>query len=503
MFLYAVVPVLIMAFIGSALMFASWRHSVVGMNREIREQAAEQLAALSDDFSKHGAATAHFLAKVRDLTVWQDGDKQAEAFSRLYADAGHTGADFYVVDKEGRILVGSRDVLPESLLPVNSKWGFWHRLSQEPVVICQEFMPVTIGQDLLCGRAILIDGEIGGYLLYEIPSHYLYSLADGSGIPLILTDSFGNVRLEKSGERFVENRKLLEDFAAADHELVHRGKEFFYVAGTPVAFGGEEYQLYAITPVTDLLTRYIIGAGAIALTVLLMIPLLLRSVRRESKLTAQAVDDLTTIAELKELESQFNPHFLFNTLENIKFMVRLDPGAATEMIMALSALLRYSIADDGRQVALQEDLKYLQSYMKIQKYRFGSRMEFSAHIDPTVQGAAVPKLMFQPLLENAIKYGEDENGQLRIAFSIERQGEDLLVLVKDQGAGMDKEKLLQLQSLLQSSENHSSHKGLFNVQRRLQLLYGNHYGLQIACPLEGGTEIRLCLPLVKKESYDA
>lgn len=503
LFLYAVVPLLIMAFIGSVLMFASWRHSVVGVNSEAREQAAEKLAAVSDDFAQHGAATAHFLAKARDLEAWQEGDKQAAAFGRLYADAGHTGADFYVVDKEGEILLGSREKLPKDLLPVSRKWGIWHRLGQEPFTVCQEFLPAAMGQDLLCGRAIVIDGEAAGYLLYDIPASYLNGLAGDRGVPLILTDNFGNVRLEKSGEKFMENRKVQGEFVAADHELVHRGKEFFYVTSMAVPFGGEEYRLYAISPVTDLLVRYIIGAGAIVLAVLLMIPLLLRSIRRESKLTAQALDNLTTIAELRELESQFNPHFLFNTLENIKFMVRLDPGAATEMIMALSALLRYSIAGDGRQVTLQEDIKYLESYMKIQKYRFGSRLDFTAEIDPAAQQVTLPKLLFQPLLENAIKYGEDENGNLRIEFRIERQEDVLNVLVRDAGGGMPKEKLRELQKLLKSIENNSSHKGLFNVQRRLQLLYGEDCVLKIDCPAVGGTEIRLCLPLLKKEPKDA
>ncbi|MCR5758660.1 MAG: histidine kinase [Selenomonas sp.] len=503
LFLYAVVPLLTMALIGSVLIFASWRYSVVGLNSEAREQAAEQLTAVSDDFSQHGAAMAHFLADARDLGAWRTGKQRAEAFARLYSDAGHTGAEFYVVARTGEIMVGSREKLPQDIVPVNNNWGIWHRLGHEPYTVCQEFLPTDRGQDLLCGRAIVMDGEAVGYLLYDIPAAYLQDLLGERGVPLLFTDNFGNIRLEKNGAAFMENRKLQRAFVGADHELVHKDKDFYYVTNMSVPFGGEDYHIYAITPVTDLLVRYIIGAGAIVLAVLLMLPLILRSVRRESKLTAQALDNLTTIAELRELESQFNPHFLFNTLENIKFMVRLDPGAATEMIMALSALLRYSIAGDDRQVALQEDIKYLESYMKIQKYRFGSRLAFTAEIDEAAKSVPVPKLMFQPLLENAIKYGEDAEGLLRILFQIKRQGDVLQVLVRDQGAGIEQEKLAQLQQLLQSSENHSIHKGLFNVQRRLELLYGEGYGLQIQCPPEGGTEIRLCLPLLEKEQKNA
>ncbi len=501
--MYALVPLFVLTLLGTILLVASWRYSVVGVNDEIREQAAERLATVSDDFSRNAAASALFLGKGRDLSQWEERDKRAEAFGRLYGDIGHTGADFYVLDEDGEVLLGSHKELPESIPAVDDDWGIWQRLHKEPYQVCLEFLPVAMGQDLLCGRAIVMDGEAVGYLLYDVPAAYLNSLAEAKGVALILADHFGNARLEKYGEKVLDGRKIQADFAEADHEIIHEGKDFFYVTRTAIPFGGEEYQLYAVSPVTDLLVRYIIAAGAVLLAVLLMIPLILRSVRRESRLTVQALDNLTTIAELRELESQFNPHFLFNTLENIKFMVRLDPGAATEMIMALSALLRYSIAGDGRQVALQEDLKYLESYMKIQKYRFGSRLDFKADVDKAARQVPVPKLMFQPLLENAIKYGENAEGNLRIMFQVKRQDNTLQILVKDAGGGIEKDRLAQLNELLKSSENNSSHKGLFNVQRRLQLLYGENCGLSINCPAEGGTEIRLHLPILKKESRDA
>ena len=473
--MYALVPLFVLTLIGTLLMLASWRYSVVGVNDEVREQAAEKLAAVGDDFSRNAADSAQFLAAARDLTEWEDGDKRAEAFARLYGDVGHTGADFYVVDKTGEIILGSRRKLPADLTGVEEDWGIWQRLRREPFAVCEEFLSMEAGQDLLCGRAIVVDGEAVGYLLYDVPGSYLSSLTGDGKVALLFTDSLATVRLSQGGEKMLANRKVLADFAEADHELIHHGKDFYYVASTAVPFGGTEYRLYAISPVTDLLVRYIIGGVAI----------------------------LTTIAELRELESQFNPHFLFNTLENIKFMVRLDPAAATEMIMALSALLRYSIAGDGRQVALQEDVKYLHSYMKIQQYRFGSRLDFTADIDESALGRQVPKLLFQPLLENAIKYGEDEYGKLKILFQAKIREGCLNVLVKDEGRGIAAEKLQELQNLLASSANHSSHRGLFNVQRRLQLLYGESCGLQIGCPLDGGTEIRLSIPLQKKEQKDA
>jgi two-component system sensor histidine kinase YesM len=137
--------------------------------------------------------------------------------------------------------------------------------------------------------------------------------------------------------------------------------------------------------------------------------------------------------------------------------------------------------------------------MKIQQYRFGSRLDFQRYIDPRAMDFAIPKLLFQPLLENAIKYGEDEEGKLAISFKVSVTDNQLMILVKDKGKGMEAGTLQELLDLLQSHSNETDHRGLFNVQRRVQLLYGEEYGLQIDCPPEGGTEISLRLPGVLKK----
>ena len=501
---YALVPVLIMALLGTLLMLGSWRYSVTAINNESRELVADVLTAVSREFAQRAAEEAEFLGDVTDFSQWEnDRSMRAAAFGRLHHDTSHRGVDFYLTDTSGRVIMGSREKLPEALLPVEQEWGLWSRLYAQPQTVRQEFLPRAHGQDFICARAVCVKGQVAGFLLYIFPSAYLQQLAGDGRTGIILVDSLDNARLVKAADGAVAYRKVRSDFASGRTGLVSTDKGIYYVTGQPLEFGGSTCYLQAVTAVSGLLRLYAIGAGSILLAVLLMVPLILRSIARESKLTAQAVDNLTVIAELRELESQFNPHFLFSTLENIKFMVRLDPGAATEMIMALSALLRYSIDSGGRQVELQEDIKYLQSYMKIQQYRFGNRLEFTADIDQSARAVLVPKLLFQPLLENAIKYGEDEYGKLRIVFQVKVRDGCLWVLVRDAGRGMAADKLAGLKQLLAGSENNTGHRGLFNVQRRLQLLYGMAYGLTLDCPLDGGTELRLCLPLTKKEQKHA
>ena len=106
---------------------------------------------------------------------------------------------------------------------------------------------------------------------------------------------------------------------------------------------------------------------------------MLENVRKSMEKSVKLGRD-TAVAQIRQMESQFNPHFLFNTLENIRFMVRLDPGAADAAMVQLAQLMRYSIKQEGMTVSLKEDLRYIESYMSILKMRFGSRLSYETRI---------------------------------------------------------------------------------------------------------------------------
>jgi two-component system sensor histidine kinase YesM len=224
-----------------------------------------------------------------------------------------------------------------------------------------------------------------------------------------------------------------------------------------------------------------------------LIPLIFRGVQRESQLRAQAVERLTAKAEMRQLESQFNPHFLFNTLENIKYMVKLDPAAAIRMLIALSALLRYSINNSLQQVTLADDLDYVHRYMEIQQYRFGKRLDFTENIDSAALACEIPKLLFQPLLENAIKYGADKSGLRSVRLEIKCLDDELQVDVVDQGRGFSAETLQAWHLLQENEENDTAHTGLYNIHRRIQLFYGRQFGVEIRSGA-GENCVRLRLP---------
>jgi len=201
------------------------------------------------------------------------------------------------------------------------------------------------------------------------------------------------------------------------------------------------------------------------------------------------------VSELRQLESQFNPHFLFNTLENIKFMIKLEPDTASKMIVALSALLRYSINNTVRQVVLKDDLTYLDNYLVIQQARFGKRLDYQATVADEALTCLVPKLLLQPVVENAIKYGADAQGKITIRAKLQVVDKQLQVEITDKGMGIQPEQLSSLQKLLSQEANDSVHTGIYNIHRRIQLMYGSAYGLTISCPPEGGTRVSMILPV--------
>jgi len=210
-------------------------------------------------------------------------------------------------------------------------------------------------------------------------------------------------------------------------------------------------------------------------------------------------------ARLVALQAQINPHFLFNTLTILKSLGR--KGAADDVVRvteSLAHLFRYSLYDWNRTVALKEEMELVESYMRIQKYRFQDRISFVSDIPASVQGARVLRLMIQPLVENAVVHGlERRRSGGFVSVTAETDGQVLEIRVEDNGVGMDaasQEKLrakLAHPGPLAIDAVNSDHMGiaLVNIQNRIRIVYGHEYGMTFENSAHGGTSIILRLPL--------
>lgn len=188
---------------------------------------------------------------------------------------------------------------------------------------------------------------------------------------------------------------------------------------------------------------------------------------------------LNSMIEMRNLQTQINPHFIYNTLDNIKYLILSDGEKAVHLIEKFTHILRYSINNTKQEVFLSEDMAYIKDYLYIQKTRFGSRFLCSMEIDEACSRYRIPKLLLQPLIENSIKYGFRKKMNLKVRIKGWCDGGFLLMSVEDDGPGVSKEKLDKLQKMIVSEEIRTEHNGLQNLSRRIILEYGENCGLFI------------------------
>jgi len=214
-------------------------------------------------------------------------------------------------------------------------------------------------------------------------------------------------------------------------------------------------------------------------------------------------------AEINALQSQINPHFLYNILDSIRGQA-LEEGVdeIAEMTEALANYFRYCISGDEDIVTLEDELKNVKNYWAIQKYRFTDKISMEILMDKDIVPYACPfpKLVLQPLIENAIYHGlEIKQGKGRVTVRIHQTQARLVITIADDGVGMETKELDALririqnkrQMLREEGEHRRSGAGiaLVNVNTRIKLLYGDNYGLQISSAPGIGTEVEVTVPV--------
>ena len=203
-----------------------------------------------------------------------------------------------------------------------------------------------------------------------------------------------------------------------------------------------------------------------------------------TQLELSSVENLKTMAkeaELKALQTQINPHFLFNALHTTSFFVRKDPNKAREIIIDLSTYLRYNLENSCKLVPLEMELEQVKAYFNIEKARFGDKISLNIDVDENIKNISIPSLIIQPLVENSIKHGllkKREGGFGNIIAKKENKG--CLITIEDNGVGIDQKIIDNLDDRIDKNI------GLKNVHNRIKLIYGK--GLVVE-KLETGTKI--------------
>lgn len=207
-------------------------------------------------------------------------------------------------------------------------------------------------------------------------------------------------------------------------------------------------------------------------------------------------------AEMKSLQEQIKPHFLYNTLDTISWMARdYDAEDIVRLVDALTNMFRIGLSHGKDIITVKEEITHVSNYLYIQKIRYKDKLNYVIHVDESLYAIEVPKLILQPLVENAIYHGvKAKRGGGTITITGVPEGENLVFTVQDDGAGMLQEKVEELNRRMSERSVLDEKKsfGLFYIRERIQLCYGTGYGVHVESALGEGTRVTITLPLYQK-----
>jgi two-component system sensor histidine kinase YesM len=202
--------------------------------------------------------------------------------------------------------------------------------------------------------------------------------------------------------------------------------------------------------------------------------------------------------EIQALHSQINPHFLYNTLDTIVWMAEFeDSESVIEITKSLANFFRLSLSKGREVIPLRDEISHVEQYLKIQKQRYSDKLNYKLDLDDSLLDYIVPKIILQPIVENAIYYGiKEKDGPGVIDISIKDLDDVIVIKIKDDGKGIDKHKLVEInEKLIYNTvsyiEDNKSGIGLYNVQKRIQLYYGENYGISVQSVKNEGTIITI------------
>lgn len=543
--LYAIIPVLFLTFICLIIFSGSWRYSLEKTNKQENGKIASDLEVTIYSYIE----VLEDLANQKGLVEGKlTTNQRVKIFEDIYGIANRLDrkANLYVFDEELTPVVKATKTVPSYLNgEYYSNWGIFYIMNkdQESVAIKIVEEENSGDMELLIGKAVSIDGHIKGYIIFAIDSNEFKQLIETQESQTIIADEYGWVYVSNNYS-FLDKMSRVNLSGQKLNRYVENITGKYYITESKILDG--HINIYSISSLnsqnTMFLYIFVILIGVFAMLIIMVNFSTKKMAEKKTKslytiikaldkakegnldtyIKIESDDEFGIIAEsynvmldsfkgqiernkemgqlvaasqTKQLELQFNTHFLYNTLENIRFMCKLNPNSASEMIFNLSTLLRYSINNKCEEVTVKEDVLYTENYISILKYRFNQRFNYSIQIPEEVERCIIPKLILQPMIENAIMYGLEGRDKIYVEIIGRISDGQLVLACSDDGTGIPKETLLEINRILSSDNNKSNHSGLYNIHRRVQLKYGEGYGVHIKSEYGVGTLIEVNLPV--------
>ena len=523
----------------------------VTLNSSTENRAERQLADMSERLHTLVLGCDDVLEQLQEselVLAALTGEREAtEVYSFLYDATGQMSrqATFSLYDGEGQLLYTTGTAAPGERLPLN--WGLLYAAREGAGLICRrasEYDKVRHGSMQLA-RAVWGEDEIpAGYVTAELSDDCFRHLFEGtydSGNDILVLDRFwGTVYASPTLHDETLAPRLRAQLLEGESLSIAGSNCTYYVQEEPAS--GFALVMQQPKPVADWIMQLLLWVTVAALLLSLLLgsqfsmafsreifepirELNTAMARIEEgdlavRLEVRGTDEISQLlerfnlmagrlkenldnsirqqqelgdAQIRMMQAQLNPHFLYNTLDTLKWLGKINRIPEVSTISAnLADILRSSISADDF-VRLGDELALLERYVEIQNIRFPDKFVYQTDIEDETREMLIPKLTLQPLVENAIIHGFEDGSHGVITVSAAQRGDELTVTVQDDGCGMSPDSRARF---LAKSGAASGHLGLYNVDAILRLHYGEKCGLKFLSPRDGrGTCIRMTLPV--------
>lgn len=541
---YAIIPAVVFTLACGIVFMAALLHGKQKGNLEYRRYVTEEL---NRTVAGYGKVLTEFAGQPElfdgDTKTWE----WVNVFETFYQTANELGyeAELLLFDRDRNSLFPGDKALPEGLaLDVDAGWGILGMMERDPQKLGVRLVQPWEEESrmLALGKAAVKEGEVAGYALILLPGSCFSQVFDRSDAQAIVADRFGWAFISNNQQFLTPGSQVIPELEAAQ-KLMSWNRHAWLVSSGEACEG--MFQVYTVSDIQNIVASLTIGGTLVLSALVLMAVWMLINTRKVTEKKTedfyrilevmeeaaegnlertieigrdnefatiadtynqmiaslktqmennQRMAELVASAQNKQLESQFNPHFLYNTLENIRYMCKMEPEIAEKMVYSLSGLLRYSLDGGETEVTLKEDLEHLKNYLTILHYRFNRRFSYQIDVEPKALASRIPKLVLQPMIENSVKYGFGNQAELKVELKAYLHEGKLIMICRDDGVGMNPAVLGELTELLEQPENKSRHSGIYNIHRRIRILYGRPYGVEVRSAQGHGTTLVVTLP---------
>ncbi len=541
---YSLIPIIFTALIGYGMIYyLSYRAMVNNNNNNLKNLSQQTDEIISKVYNEIDRLSKDEILK----KVILDDEINEKAYELLYKSPLNLEIDgkFVLYDKNINILMTNAEFLGSSNGYI---WGLFYRMlsNNEKTInyVGKLYFREGNVSNFSVGKPIKNNNEIIGYLVcHMLDKNFEKIMGDSENFGVVLTDKYNNV-ISTNNANFKDSLdKLKKEFREKKNYLKYRGRKY-YISKQEVFYSNID--VYCISSTEYIIDNFIESfiyitivfiflvifmskvAKNIALKKTKTIEEIIKAIKNietgdlDTQINIKSNDEFeiigdtynqmlldikrlieknkeeathSIVTEIKQLESQFNPHFLFNTLEMLRYTIHLDKKMANKIIINMASILRFSIENKSSEVKIEREIFYIKNYLEIQKIRFGDKFSYSIDVEERFLEYLTPKLIIQPIVENSIKHGYIQEKEFKILIKIKQKRERIQIGIFDNGKGIEKQELKLLkEKLLKRNLSLKEHIGMYNVQRRIELLYGKEYGLNIRSSSNRGTYIGIEIP---------